>query len=122
MVWYDISLPRSPSETQLTLVGINSITYYLTYTLQNYLGFERNLALIIASVAFTQYAIMSFPPYWFIDKIGRRWTIMLSSAGCALCMAIVAGVLIDVENNANAAAAVGKFTNPPSPDMIALKR
>ncbi|KAI7254013.1 general substrate transporter [Hortaea werneckii] len=49
--------------------GINSITYYLTYTLQNYLGFERNLALILASVSFTQYAILSWPPYFYIDKI-----------------------------------------------------
>ncbi|GAB7366074.1 hypothetical protein MBLNU230_g7640t1 [Neophaeotheca triangularis] len=86
--------------------GINSITYYLTYTLQNYLNFDRNMALILASVAFTQYAILSFPPYWFIDRIGRRWTIILSSAGCALCMAIVAGTLIDVGSAANSAAAV----------------
>ncbi|KAI7375975.1 general substrate transporter, partial [Hortaea werneckii] len=49
--------------------GINSITYYLTYTLQNYLGFERDLALILASVSFTQYAILSWPPYFYIDKI-----------------------------------------------------
>lgn len=32
------------------------------YTLQNYLDFDRNMALIIASAAFTQYAAFSFPP------------------------------------------------------------
>ena len=85
--------------------GINAITYYLTYTLQNYLDFERNLALILASVAFTQYAILSFPPYLYIDRIGRRWTIMLSSAGCSVFMMVIAGCLLD-QTYARGAAAV----------------
>lgn len=85
--------------------GINSITYYTTYTLQNYLGFERNMALIIASAAFTQFAMFSFPPYFFIDRIGRRWTIMLSSIACSICLMVVAGCLLD-QTYARAAAAV----------------
>lgn len=85
--------------------GVNSITYYLTYTLQNYLDFDRNMALILASAAFTQYAIFSFPPYLFIDRIGRRWTIMLSSAGCAICMLMIAALLLD-QSQARAAGAV----------------
>ncbi|OJD35216.1 sugar transporter stl1 [Diplodia corticola] len=56
-------------------------------------------------VAFTQYAVFSWPPYFYIDRIGRRWSIMLSSAGCAICMAIVAGCLA-VRTYTNAAAAV----------------
>ncbi|RMX87545.1 hypothetical protein D0869_02280 [Hortaea werneckii] len=89
--------------------GINSITYYLTYTLQNYLGFERNLALILASVSFTQYAILSWPPYFYIDKIGRRWTIMLSSAGCSVCMVIVAACLLEPTDARSAAAVAFMF-------------
>ncbi|KAI7014183.1 general substrate transporter [Hortaea werneckii] len=89
--------------------GINSITYYLTYTLQNYLGFERNLALILASVSFTQYAILSWPPYFYIDKIGRRWTIMLSSAGCSVCLVIVAACLLDPTDARSAAAVAFMF-------------
>lgn len=85
--------------------GVNSITYYLTYTLQNYLGFDRNMSLILASACFTQYAILSFPPYLYIDRIGRRWTMMLSSAGCCICMAVIAGLLIN-QTDTRAAAAV----------------
>ncbi|KAI7494751.1 general substrate transporter [Hortaea werneckii] len=89
--------------------GINSITYYLTYTLQNYLGFERDLALILASVSFTQYAILSWPPYFYIDKISRRWTIMLSSAGCSICMLIVAACLLEPTDARSAAAVAFMF-------------
>lgn len=78
---------------------------YLAYIFQEYMGYSQNLSLILASVAFTQYAIFSWPPYFYIDKIGRRWSIMLSSAGCAICMAIVAGCLA-VRTYSNAAAAV----------------
>lgn len=63
------------------------------------------MALILASAAFTQYAIFSWPPYFYIDKIGRRWTVMLSSAGCAVCMAVIAGSLL-AGNFTGAAAAV----------------
>ena len=85
--------------------GINAITYYLTYTLQEYLDYERNMALILASVAFTQYSVFSFLPYLYIDRIGRRWTIMLSSAGCSICMCVVAGCLLE-QTFSRAAAAV----------------
>ena len=53
------------------------------------------MALILASVAFTQYAVFSWPPFFYIDKIGRRWTVIGSSAGCAACMAIIAGCLLN---------------------------
>ncbi|KAK5074629.1 hypothetical protein LTR70_010218 [Exophiala xenobiotica] len=85
--------------------GINALCYYLAYILQEYLGYSQAMSLILASVAFTQYAIFSWPPYFYIDRIGRRWTVMLSSAGCAICMAIIAGCLLK-ENFSMAAAAV----------------
>lgn len=85
--------------------GINAITYYLTYTLKTYLNYEQDMALILASVAFTQYSCFSFLPYFYIDKIGRRWSLMLSSAGCAACMAIVAGCML-VESFSTGAAVV----------------
>ncbi|KAK0640204.1 Sugar transporter STL1 [Lasiodiplodia hormozganensis] len=85
--------------------GVNALCYYLAYIFQEYLDYTQDLSLILASVAFTQYAIFSWPPYFYIDRIGRRWSIMLSSAGCAMCMAVIAGCLI-VRTHANAAAAV----------------
>jgi len=63
------------------------------------------MSLILASVAFTQYAVFSWPPYWYLDKLGRRWSVIFSSAGCAICMAIIAGALL-VQSHVNAAVAV----------------
>lgn len=134
--WYDTFRNRTPMRNLHRVVlglgpymmnqwsGINAITYYLTYTLQKYLDFSPNMALILASVAstplaqrpltpanahfcqaFTQYSILSFPPYFYIDRIGRRWTIMLSSIGCSLCMVVVAGCLLE-QTYARSAAAV----------------
>lgn len=85
--------------------GINSVCYYLAYILQEYVGYSQSMSLILASVAFTQYAVFSWPPYFYIDRIGRRWTTIWSSLGCAMCMALIAGCLL-VEKRANAAAAV----------------
>ncbi|KAF1918451.1 sugar transporter STL1 [Ampelomyces quisqualis] len=85
--------------------GINALCYYLAYIFQQYLGYSPSMSLILASVAFSQYSLCSFPPYFYIDKIGRRWSVMGSSAGCAVCMAVIAGCLA-VNSFASAAAAV----------------
>ncbi|KAK5940439.1 hypothetical protein PMZ80_006854 [Knufia obscura] len=87
--------------------GVNALCYYLAYILQNYLGYSQSMSLILASVAFTQYAVFSWPPYFYIDKIGRRWTVMGSSAGCAICMAVIAGCLL--KNDFSMAAAAVAF-------------
>ena len=89
--------------------GINALCYYLAYILQEYLGYSQSMALILASCAFTQYALFSWPPYWYIDRIGRRWTVILSSAGCAICMAVIAGCLIRKEHSMAAAAVAFMF-------------
>jgi MFS family permease len=73
----------------------DALCYYLAYILENYLGYSPSMALILASVAFTQYAIFSWPPYFYIDRLGRRWTVILSSIGCAACMAVIAGALVN---------------------------
>ncbi|SMR55332.1 unnamed protein product [Zymoseptoria tritici ST99CH_1E4] len=85
--------------------GVNALCYYLSYILETYLDFSRSMSLILASVAFTQYAVFSWPPYFYIDRIGRRMTVIYSSAGCAVCMAVIAGCLIS-QTYATAAAAV----------------
>nr|OQO15940.1 hypothetical protein B0A51_15269 [Rachicladosporium sp. CCFEE 5018] len=85
--------------------GVNALCYYLAYIFERYLGFSTQMALILASVAFTQYAVMSWPPYFYMDKLGRRWSVILSSAGCATCMALIAGCLL-AKNSAGAAGAV----------------
>ncbi|KAH5102958.1 hypothetical protein HBH72_078450 [Parastagonospora nodorum] len=87
--------------------GVNALCYYLAVILQDYLGYSPSMSLILASVAFTQYALFSWPPYFYIDRIGRRMCVMLSSAGCAACMAIIAGTLAN--NSFSSAAAAVAF-------------
>lgn len=82
-----------------------ALCYYLAFILQEYLGYSPSLSLILASVAFTQYALFSCAPYFYIDRIGRRKSIMGSSAGCGICMAVIAGCLA-AQTYAAAAAAV----------------
>lgn len=89
--------------------GVNALCYYLAYILQEYLDYSQSMSLILASVAFTQYAVFSWPPYFYIDRIGRRWTVMLSSAGCAICMAVIAGCLIRTDYSMAAAAVAFMF-------------
>jgi len=89
--------------------GINVLCYYLAYILENYLNFSTEMALILASVAFTQYAIFSWPPFFYMDRIGRRWTVMLSSAGCAVCMFVIAGCLLSTSYARAAAATAFMF-------------
>ncbi|KAK5174697.1 uncharacterized protein LTR77_001779 [Saxophila tyrrhenica] len=89
--------------------GINVLCYYLAYILENYLHFTTEMSLILASVAFTQYAIFSWPPFFYMDRIGRRWTVIFSSAGCAACMFIIAGCLLSTSYACAAAATAFMF-------------
>lgn len=92
-----------------TRSGINSVCYYLAFILQEYVGYTQQMSLILASVAFTQYAVFSWPPYLYIDRIGRRWTTIWSSLGCAICMALIAGCLLKTERSSAAAAVAFMF-------------
>ena len=67
------------------------------------------MSLILASVAFTQYALFSWPPFFYMDRIGRRWTVMLSSIGCGACMFIIAGCLLSTTYACAAAATAFMF-------------
>jgi len=89
--------------------GVNALCYYLAYILEIYLGFSQSMALILASVAFTQYAVFSWPPYFYIDRIGRRRTVIWSSVGCAACMAIIAGCLLNSSYTTSAVAVAFMF-------------
>ena len=51
--------------------GINALCYYLAYILQEYLDYSPSMALILASVAFTQYAVFSWPPFFYIGMSSK---------------------------------------------------
>ena len=54
------------------IAGYSSIGYYLPVILQQYIGLSNTLSLILASVAATQFFIISLTPIWFIERAGRR--------------------------------------------------
>ncbi|KAM5344192.1 hypothetical protein ACJ41O_012729 [Fusarium nematophilum] len=85
--------------------GINSLSYYLGFILQTFLGYSQVVSLVLAGVAFTQCALFSTLPYFFIDRTGRRNTIMFSSGACAICLAVISGSLLK-QRYSDAAAAV----------------
>jgi hypothetical protein len=105
MEWSQCPHPTHPY-TQLLLTKLQALYYYLASILQQYLDYTPYMALILASVAFTQYTVISWPPYFYIDKLGRRWAVINSSAGCAVCMAVIAGCLSNSSYAAATAAAV----------------
>lgn len=70
--------------------GINAPSYYLPLLLEESVGLDRNLALILASCAATQYCIFSFAPIFYIDSFGRRKTMIWGSAFLTLFMALIA--------------------------------
>lgn len=109
--WSGINVSRFVVEedSQKSYAHYQALCYYLAFILQEYLGYSPSLSLILASVAFTQYALFSCTPYFYIDRIGRRKSVMGSSAGCAVCMCLVAGCLAAGIYTAAAAAVAFMF-------------
>ncbi|KAL8857570.1 MAG: hypothetical protein Q9178_005898 [Gyalolechia marmorata] len=68
--------------------GINSLAYFLPYTFEQNIGLGTELSLIIAGVLGVQYFFVSWLPYFFIERAGRRIVMILSAAGCSLCMVV----------------------------------
>lgn len=70
--------------------GINAPSYYLPLLLQESVGLDRNLALILAACGATQYCISTFLPLFFFDKLGRRKTIIYGCIGLSASMIVIA--------------------------------
>lgn len=50
------------------------------------------LALVVASAIATQYFLISWPPVFVIERVGRRKLMMYAAVGQAVTMAVLAGV------------------------------
>jgi sugar porter (SP) family MFS transporter len=73
--------------------GINSLAYFLPITFERNIGLSRQLSLILAGVLGLQYFLVSWLPYFFMDRFGRRTLLIWSSAACSLCMVIISVML-----------------------------
>lgn len=68
-------------------LGINMLVYFSTTIFSN-LRYSPLLSGILAGVLNTAFAIASYPPIWFIERIGRRAMMIWSAIGCGLCMLV----------------------------------
>ncbi|KAK5308896.1 hypothetical protein LTR70_010753 [Exophiala xenobiotica] len=73
--------------------GINSLAYFLPITFERNIGLSRQLSLILAGVLGLQYFLVSWLPYFFMDRVGRRTLLIWSSAACSVCMIMIAAML-----------------------------
>jgi len=69
--------------------GINCLAYFLPKTFIENIGFSQDLALVISGVLGVQYFFVSWLPYFYIEKLGRRKVLMSSAAACSVTMIIV---------------------------------
>ena len=104
------------------LTGINAVIFYSSYLLQNTLGLERNLSLIVGGCTGIShrnlilqmqegfydfmklaFSVFTFIPILFIDKWGRRVPLMLGTAGQAIAMLVIAiAVKLSLDGNKKA--------------------
>ncbi|QIW99849.1 hypothetical protein AMS68_005367 [Peltaster fructicola] len=68
-------------------LGINMLVYFSTQIFSN-LNYSPLLSGILAGVLNTAFAIASYPPIWYIEKVGRRAMMIWSALGCGVCMLI----------------------------------
>ncbi|KAL8639366.1 MAG: hypothetical protein Q9228_003595 [Teloschistes exilis] len=73
--------------------GINSLAYFLPITFERNIGLSTELSLVIAGVLGIQYFLVSWLPYFFIERAGRRKVMILSAAGCSFCMVMISIML-----------------------------
>ena len=68
-------------------LGINMLVYFSTQIFSN-LNYSLLLSGTLAGVLNTAFALASYPPIWFIEKVGRRAMMIWSALGCGICMLI----------------------------------
>jgi hypothetical protein len=79
---------------------------YFPVVLQLTIGLPHRLSLILAGIAATQYAVASIFPIFYIDRVGRRLTLIFGTLACGLCMAGIAA-RVGADNKVGGAFAVG---------------
>ncbi|KAF5542768.1 sugar transporter [Fusarium phyllophilum] len=75
------------------LSGINLLTYYISYVLENSVGLDRHTSLLIGGINGIEYLVASIIPVWTIELFGRRKLLLLSACGQTVSMAILSAAL-----------------------------
>ena len=61
---------------------------YFSVTMFANLNYGPLLSGILAGVLNTVFAVASYPPIWYIERVGRRAMMIWSALGCGLCMLV----------------------------------
>ncbi|KAL4908957.1 general substrate transporter [Aspergillus multicolor] len=81
------------------LSGINLLTYYISYVLENSVGLSHRLSLLIGGFNGLEYLLAAMIPIWTIEKLGRRKLLLLSATGQMCSMIILSGTIWYVTEN-----------------------
>ena len=95
-------------DTDIVLDSINLVVYYLPTALTSSVGLERNTALLIAGFIQLMFPIGNLLPAFYLDRIGRRWTMIWGCAGLSICMMLIA-VLLSFDQPATSSASITFF-------------
>ncbi|KAI0021242.1 general substrate transporter [Xylariomycetidae sp. FL0641] len=73
------------------LSGCNLIAYYAPVICKG-LGMSDFMSLVLSSCIATQYFLVTWPPVFLVERVGRRKLMLFGATGQAATMAILAGV------------------------------
>jgi MFS family permease len=73
----------------LTCRHLNRLVYFSVTIFAN-LNYSPLLSGVLAGVLNTVFAVASYPPIWYIEKVGRRAMMIWSALGCGVCMLVSA--------------------------------
>ncbi|GAA5884943.1 hypothetical protein JCM6882_007162 [Rhodosporidiobolus microsporus] len=80
------------------LTGCNIVTYYATTLFENSIGMEPLIARILALAVGVEYALVAFGTTTFVDRLGRRNTMIWGAIGCGLCMVLLCALVYVAEH------------------------
>ncbi|KAK2759728.1 hypothetical protein FQN53_008013 [Emmonsiellopsis sp. PD_33] len=95
--------------------GINLVVYFIPTVLENNVGLDRNLSLLLGGVIQIMFLLGSFVPSFLVDRIGRRSPMMWGSLGLGISMMMISILLSfkgsSVEKPTASASVAFFFTN-----------
>ncbi|GAA5853257.1 hypothetical protein JCM3766R1_001916 [Sporobolomyces carnicolor] len=87
------------------ITGINLVSYYASYLFINTLGLSQTMGRVMGAVLSTEYFVAAAVSVVFVDRLGRRPTMLAGAAGCGIAF-VAATVLVyfsDRDDNRGAA-------------------
>ncbi|KAF7553413.1 hypothetical protein G7Z17_g3640 [Cylindrodendrum hubeiense] len=75
------------------LSGINLLTYYISYVLENSVGLDRKTSLLVGGINGIEYLVASLIPIWTIERFGRRKLLLFSATGQTISMVILSAAI-----------------------------